>query len=44
VSDETSSQLGSNRAVTRWLGAFKAVTRKSKDGTSIDDLARMESV
>ena len=43
VSDETSSQLGSNRAVTRWLGAFKAVTRKSKDGTSIDDLARMES-
>lgn len=44
VSDETSSQLGSNRAVTRWLGAFKAITRKSRDGTSIDDLARMESV
>jgi hypothetical protein len=43
VSDETSSQLGSNRAVTRWLGAFKAITRKSRDGTSIDDLARMES-
>ena len=41
VSDETSSQLGSNRAVARWLGAFKAITRKSRD---IDDLARMESV
>jgi len=26
------------------LGAFKAITRKSRDGTSIDDLARMESV
>ena len=40
VSDETASELARSRAVTRWLGAFKAVTRKSRD---IDDLARMES-
>jgi hypothetical protein len=41
ICDETSSQLASRRAVTRWLGALKGVTRKSRD---IDDLARMESV
>ena len=41
VSDDTQSEIASRRAITRWLGAFKAVTRKSRD---IDDLARMESV
>ena len=41
ICDETASQLASRRAVTRWLGALKSVTRKSRD---IDDLARMESV
>ena len=41
ICDETASQLASRRAVTRWLGALKGVTRKSRD---IDDLARMESV
>ena len=42
ICDETTSQLASRRAVTRWLGTLKGVvTRKSRD---IDDLARMESV
>ena len=41
VSDETSSTLGRQRAITRWLGALTAVKRKSRD---LDDLARMESV
>ena len=41
ICDETASQLASRRAVTRWLGALKGVTRKSRD---IDDLARMDSV
>jgi hypothetical protein len=43
VSDDTSSQIASKRAVTRWLAAFSGVThkRRSKD---LDDLARMESV
>ena len=40
ICDETASQLASRRAVTRWLGALKGITRKSRD---IDDLARMES-
>ena len=41
VSDDTQSELASRRAITRWLGAFRAVTRRSRD---MDDLARMESV
>jgi hypothetical protein len=42
VSDDTSSQIASKRAVTRWLAAFSGVSqkRRSKD---LDDLARMES-
>ena len=41
VSDETSSQLASKRAVMRWLGALTAVTKRRN---SIDDgLDRMES-
>jgi hypothetical protein len=41
VSDETSSQLASKRAVTRWLGAFKAISNRR---TSLDGLDRMDSV
>jgi len=41
VSDDTHSEIGSRRAISRWLGAFKSVTRRSRD---MDDLARMESV
>jgi hypothetical protein len=46
VSDETSSQIASKRAVTRWLNAVSALRRRSRDQsrTDIDDLARMESV
>jgi len=45
VSDETSSELAKNRAVTRWLNAVSALKRRSRDQsrTDIDDLARMES-
>jgi hypothetical protein len=42
ICDETSSQIASRRAVTKWLGALTAIRRKSRDG-DIDDLARMES-
>jgi len=42
ICDETSSQIASTRAVTKWLGALAAIRRKSRDG-DIDDLARMES-
>ena len=38
---DTHSDIGSRRAIARWLSAFKGVTRRSRD---IDDLARMESV
>ena len=41
VSDDTQSEIASRRAISRWLGAFKSVTRKSRD---MDDLARVESV
>ena len=41
MSDDTRSELASRRAITRWLGAFKAVTRRSRD---MDDLVRVESV
>ena len=41
VSDDTASELASRRIVTRWLGAFKTITRRSRD---MDDLDRMESV
>ena len=41
MSDDTHSELASRRAITRWLGAFKAVTRRSRD---MDDLVRVESV
>ena len=41
VSDDTASELASRRVVTRWLGAFKTITRRSRD---MDDLGRMESV
>lgn len=41
VSDDTASELASRRIVTRWLGAFKTITRRSRD---MDDLGRMESV
>jgi hypothetical protein len=47
VSDETSSELASKKAVTRWLNTIAGVRRKSKDirrDQSVDDLARMESV
>jgi hypothetical protein len=42
VSDETSSQLASKRAVTRWLTAFTTITKRRNSVD--DDLARMESV
>lgn len=41
MSYDTHSEIGSRRVIARWLGAFKGVTRRSRD---IDDLARMESV
>jgi len=41
VSDETSSQLASKRAVMRWLGALTAVTKRKNSVD--DDLHRMES-
>ena len=41
MSYDTHSDIGSRRAIARWLSAFKGVTRRSRD---IDDLARMESV
>ena len=45
VSDDAASINGSQRAVSRWLGAFKNVTtsgrRKSKD---MEELRRIESV
>jgi hypothetical protein len=42
VSDDAASVTGSQRAVTRWLGAFKNVNRRrSKD---IDELERVDSV
>lgn len=44
VSDDTHSQIAAHTSVKRWLGAFNAIRRKSKDGVSQDDLHRMESV
>ena len=41
MSYDTHSEIGSRRVIARWLGAFKGVTRRSRD---IDDLARMESI
>jgi hypothetical protein len=42
VSDETSSQLASKRAVTRWLTALSAVAKRRNSAD--DGLDRMESV
>jgi hypothetical protein len=41
MSYDTHSEIGSRRVIARWLGAFKGVTRRSRD---MDDLARMESI
>jgi len=46
VSDDTSSELAKNRAVTRWLGAIAGLRRKSREFANrhtLDDLERMES-
>jgi len=44
VNDDAASLTDSKHTVSRWLGAFNNVKRKSRDGVSQDDLNRMESV
>jgi hypothetical protein len=44
VSDDAASLTGSKHTVSRWLGAFNGVRRRSRDGVSREDLNRMESV
>ena len=45
VSDETSSELASKRAVTRWLSAIAGIRRKSRDDDlGRDDLGKVESL